>query len=76
MFRDGEWKWNELSFQLPASVKEKISATPIQLYGSKEDTLIWKATKSGELSTASAYELAKPKEDQECTFLKLITKES
>ena len=45
VFRDGEWKWNELSFQLLVNVKELISATPIQLYGSKEDTLSWKASK-------------------------------
>ena len=69
MFRDREWKWNELSFQLSTSVKDKISATSIQLYGSKEDTLIWKATKNGEFSATSTYELAKPKENHECTFL-------
>ena len=69
VFRDGEWKWNELSFQLPVNVKELISATPIQLYGSKEDTLSWKASKNGEFSAASAYDLARLKGDQESTFL-------
>lgn len=69
IFRDGEWKWIELSFQLLTSVKEKISAMPIQLYGVKEDTLIWRAIKNGEFSAASAYKLARSKEDQESSFL-------
>lgn len=68
-FRDGKWKWNELSFQLPTTVKEKISARPIQLYGVKEDTPIWRVTKNGEFSAASAYKLARPKDDEESTFL-------
>ena len=46
MFRDGEWKWNEFSFELSSNVKEKISAMPFQLFGNK-DTLIWKVTKDG-----------------------------
>ena len=50
-------------------MKDKISATSIQLYGSKEDTLIWKATKNGEFSATKTYELAKPKDNHECTFL-------
>ena len=69
VFRDGEWKWNELSFQLPINVKELISATPIQLHGSKEDTLSWKASKNGEFSAASAYDLARPKGEEESIFL-------
>ena len=68
MFRDGEWKWNEFSFELPSNVKEKISATPFQLFGNK-DTLIWKVTKHGEFSSATTYTLARPEEDQETAFL-------
>ena len=68
MFRDEEWKWNEFSFELPSNVKEKISATPFQLFGNK-DTLIWKVTKHGEFSSATTYTLARPEEDQETAFL-------
>nr|POE85882.1 hypothetical protein CFP56_18229 [Quercus suber] len=55
---DYSWKWELLSFDLPESLKDKIKAIPIQNYGLREDTIMWKHTLDGEFSTKSAYHLA------------------
>ena len=41
-----EWKWDLISFDLPQSIKEKIKAIPIQMYGSRRDTVMWKFSKN------------------------------
>ena len=41
-----EWKWDLISFDLPQSIKEKIKAIPIQMYGSGRDTVMWKFSKN------------------------------
>ena len=53
-----------ISYDLPREVKERICAIPMQLWGDKEDTLMWKFIRDGEFSTALTYALLKP-EDKE-----------
>ena len=55
---DYSWKWELLSFDLPESIKDKIKAIPIQNYGIREDTIMWKHTLDGEFSNKSAYLLS------------------
>ena len=60
MFQGDQWNWNRISFNLLREIKEQICATPMQLWGEKEDTMIWKFTRDGEFSTALAYAQLKP----------------
>ena len=69
MFKDGCWNWEKLSFVVPSTIKEKINAIPIPLFGESKDFISWKYTLNGEFSTASAYKLAKPDECQIPEFL-------
>ena len=41
---------------------------PIQLYGNKEDSMSWKASKDGEFTIATAYTLARPEEEHNAGF--------
>lgn len=59
MFKDGCWHWEKLSFVVPNTIKEKINASPIPLFGESKDFISWKYTPNGEFSMASAYKLAK-----------------
>ena len=45
------WKWEALSFELPASIKDRIKAIPRQLVGRGEDVIMWKFSKDGEFTT-------------------------
>ena len=54
VFHDGQWDWDKISFDLPCTIMDKIKATPIQLFGEKEDTLMWKFSKDGDFSIALA----------------------
>ena len=56
--RDCDWNWEILSFDLPDSIKNKIKSIPLQLFGSREDSIMWKYSKDGDFSTKSAYQLA------------------
>lgn len=58
VFDGGQWAWDKISFDLPRMIVDKIKAAPIQLFGDKEDTLMWKFSKDGEFNMASAYALA------------------
>nr|POE86054.1 putative ribonuclease h protein [Quercus suber] len=49
-------------------IKEQICAIPMQLWGDKEDTLMWKFTRDGEFSMASAYALLRPQDNENQTF--------
>ena len=49
------WKWEALSFELPASIKDRIKAILRQLVGRGEDVIMWKFSKDGEFTTKSAY---------------------
>ena len=60
MNHQGIWEWGKISFDFPKDVKDMIIATPIQIYGEKEDNLIWKGFCDGEFHMASAYKLARP----------------
>lgn len=55
VLRDGIWNWGAISFDLPKEVKERVQATPIQLFGDKEDTLMWKLSWDGDFNIASTY---------------------
>ena len=59
VFQEGRWCWEKLSFDLPKEVLEKILAVPMQMYGEKEDSFIWKYSQNGEFNNASAYNLAR-----------------
>ena len=60
VFQERRWDWGKISFELPHMVTNKIRAIPMQLFGEKEDSLIWNIWKDGGLNTASAYDLARP----------------
>ena len=59
VFQEGRWCWEKISFELPKDVLERVLSVPMQLFGEKEDTLIWKFSQNGEFSAASAYNLAR-----------------
>ena len=59
VFQEGRWCWEKLSFELPKEILEKILTVPMQMFGEKEDILIWKLSQNGEFSAASAYNLAR-----------------
>nr|POF06080.1 putative ribonuclease h protein [Quercus suber] len=52
------WKLDLISFDLPDTIKNKIKALPLQEFGHKEDSLMWKYTRDAEFSTNSAYLLS------------------
>ena len=62
------WNWNLISFDLPQAIKDKIKTVPFQLYGTREDTIIWKAAKDGDFSIRSAYQLAIPSDNPSALF--------
>ena len=68
LLQDNNWNWEALSFNLPSDIEDKIKAIPIQLFGRKEDMLIWRLTKNGEFSTASAYRLASKDDGEANSF--------
>ena len=51
------WNFGKISFVLPRVVIDRIQAIPIQSFGEREDTLMWKFSADGEFNTASAYRL-------------------
>lgn len=51
----GGWKWELISFKLPKTTKNKIKAVPIQDFGHREDSLMWRYIRDGDFSTNSAY---------------------
>ena len=62
------WNWDLISFNLPQSIKEKIKAIPIQMYGNGRDMVMWKCSKNGEFNTNSAYRLAIQGEENDAQF--------
>lgn len=56
--QDHEWKWEKISFDLLEDIMDRIKTMPMQLYGSREDSIMWKYSKDGKFSTNSAYLLA------------------
>uniref|UniRef100_A0A7N2N4Z5 Endonuclease/exonuclease/phosphatase domain-containing protein n=1 Tax=Quercus lobata TaxID=97700 RepID=A0A7N2N4Z5_QUELO len=65
----GNWNWEAISSKLPREIKDKMCASPMQLWDDKEDTLKWKFTRDEEFSTASAYALLRPEEANPQIFL-------
>ena len=51
LHQNHEWKWKKLSFDLLGGIKDKIKATPMQLYGCRKESILWKHFKDGEFST-------------------------
>nr|POF05174.1 putative ribonuclease h protein [Quercus suber] len=68
VFQEGRWCWEKLSFELPKEVVDKILAVPMQMFGEKEDTLVWKLSQNREFSAASAYDLARNEETRPNAF--------
>lgn len=55
MRQEHEWDWGATSFDIPLPIKERIEAIPFQEYGNGEDSIMWKYSKDGEVTTNSAY---------------------
>ena len=62
------WKWEALSFELPASIKGRIKAIPRQLVGRGEDVIMWKFSKDGEFTTKSTYAWLNGSQQIDVTF--------
>ena len=58
LYQDCDWNWDLLSFDLSDSIKNKIKSIPLQLFGSKDDFIMWKYSNDGDFSTKLAYQLA------------------
>ncbi|KAF3953288.1 hypothetical protein CMV_021254 [Castanea mollissima] len=56
---DEDDELQKLSFELPLDVKDMIRAVPLQIYGEKQDNLVWKGSQDGDFHLASAYKLAR-----------------
>lgn len=56
--QNGYWNLDKISFDLPRVVVDSIQAIPIQSFGEREDTLMWKFFVDGEFNVASIYLLA------------------
>ena len=52
------WKWEGLSFDLPALILLEIKATPIPYSNHSEDRLSWFSSPNGEFKLKEAYRLA------------------
>ncbi|KAL0011900.1 hypothetical protein SO802_007008 [Lithocarpus litseifolius] len=65
----GGWKWDLISFDLPDSIKNKIKALPLQEFGHREDSIMWKYTRDGDFSTNSAYLLSSENESTGVPFM-------
>ena len=50
-----EWNWENLSFVLPSTIKDKIRVVPCQEFVDENDVILWKHTKDGEFTVNSAY---------------------
>ena len=55
---NGQWNLGKISFDIPKVVIDRIQAIPIQSFGEREDTLMWKFSADGEFSMDSAYRLS------------------
>ena len=69
IFQEGNWNWDSISFDLPSEIKDKVCATPMQIYGEKKDSLMWKSSHVGEFDMASAYALNFPIENNPQVFV-------
>jgi len=69
IFQEGNWNWDSISFDLPSEIKDKVCATPMQIYGEKKDSLMWKSSHVGEFDMASAYALNFPTENNPQVFV-------
>nr|POE99606.1 putative ribonuclease h protein [Quercus suber] len=56
--QNGYWNFYKISFVLPRVVIDRTQAIPIQSFGEKEDTLMWKFSANGDFNMALAYLLA------------------
>ena len=51
----GGWNWDLISFELPDAIKDRIKAVPIQDFGQRKDSLMWRFIRDDDFSTKSAY---------------------
>nr|POE65570.1 putative ribonuclease h protein [Quercus suber] len=68
VFQGGHWNWEKISYDLPREIKEQICDIPMQLWGEKEDIMMWKFTRDGEFSTTSAYAQLRPEDTENQPF--------
>lgn len=68
LIQNKAWNWNLISFDLPQAIKDSIKATPIQIFNSGEDSIIWSESKDGEFSTNFAYRLVNPEQPSVNSF--------
>lgn len=40
IFQEGNQNWDSISFDLPSGIKDKVCATPMQIYDEKKDSLM------------------------------------
>ena len=59
---EGRWNWEVASFVFPEDITDKIKAIPIRSCGVRSDFIILKASKDGEFTFKSTYQLARQKE--------------
>lgn len=53
--QNGSWDLGKISFVFPQDVVDRIQAIPIQIFGEKEDNMMWRFSRDGEFSLSSAY---------------------
>ena len=59
---EGRWNWEVASFVFPEDITDKIKAIPIRSCGVRSDFIMLKASKDGEFTFKSTYQLARQKE--------------
>ncbi|KAF7821145.1 reverse transcriptase [Senna tora] len=54
----GDWKWDSLSFEIPAHIKRKINSIACLKHSQEKDVEVWKLYASGTFNLNSAFSLA------------------
>ena len=52
------WNWDNISFDLPLSIKLEVQTTPFAIAIRREDRLAWKTNSHGKFDLSSMYKLA------------------
>lgn len=69
IFQEGNRNWDSISFDLPSGIKDKVCATPMQIYDEKKDSLMWKSSYDGEFDMALDYALNFPTKNNPQVFV-------
>ena len=59
------WNWDNISFDLPLSIKLEVQTTPFAIAIRREDRLAWKTNSHGKFDLSSAYKLATPNDEDQ-----------